>query len=117
VRFRSAFLLFWVALTPLIFNSNAFSWDQVSISSTSLHNAQNCQHNVIGAKVAVLFYQYLLRNFICYFRLQLFHRAAYFRAILPFAVAMQGIKNYLRKSCTALLQKMLVKLTQGIGIE
>ncbi len=39
------------------------------------------------------------------------HRAAYFVTHLPSTVAIKSIKNYLRKSCSALVPKMFMKLS------
>jgi hypothetical protein len=42
-------------------------------------------------------------------------RAPYFSTILPNFVATKSIDNYLRKSCSALVAKMLVKLVPGVN--
>jgi hypothetical protein len=44
-----------------------------------------------------------------YFRLQLLRQAPSFSAFLPNAVTDKSIKNYLHKSCSDLMPKMLVK--------
>jgi hypothetical protein len=45
------------------------------------------------------------------FRLQLLCQAPYFGTFLPNGVVIKFIRNYLRKSCSALELKMLVRLT------
>ncbi len=72
---------------------------------------QSRQHKVNGPKDAVLFRQYFCQNFTAYIGLQLLYRAPDFGPFLPNGVAIKNIKNYLRKSCSALVPKMLVKLT------
>jgi hypothetical protein len=46
---------------------------------------------------------------------QLLIGAPYFGAILPNAVAMKSKEHYHRKNCSALVPKMLVKLTPAGG--
>jgi hypothetical protein len=70
-----------------------------------------CQHKVNGAKDALLFHQHFCYNFTAYFSLQHFCQASYFDTFLPYAIALEIIENYLRKSCSALVPNMLVKLT------
>jgi len=60
---------------------------------------------------ALLFHQHLWQNFTASFRQQHLHRVPYFGAMLPNAVAIKNVKNELRKSCSDLATKMLVKLT------
>jgi hypothetical protein len=50
-----------------------------------------------GAKVVILFHQYLRLNFIAYFWLQHLHQAPYFGTILPNVAATKKVKNYKRK--------------------
>jgi hypothetical protein len=71
---------------------------------------QSRQHKVNGPKDAVLFRQYFCQNFTAYLGLQLLQPAPDFGPFLPNAVAIKNIRNYLRKSCSALVPKMLVKL-------
>jgi hypothetical protein len=68
--------------------------------------------SVNGTNVVVLFHQHVCQKFAACVRLQLLHRALYFGAILPNAVATKIAKNYVRKSFSASAPKMLVKLTQ-----
>jgi hypothetical protein len=64
------------------------------------------QSKVNGAKDAVLFHQHLCQNLTLNFRLHLLHRAPYFGAVLPKAVAINSIKNYVRKCCCAFALKI-----------
>ncbi len=75
-----------------------------------MRNVQSCQHKVNGPKDAVLFHQYFCWNFTAYLGLQLLQPAPYFGPFLPNAVAIKNIKNYLRKNCSALVPKILLKL-------
>jgi hypothetical protein len=43
-------------------------------------------------------------------------QAPSFGTFLPNAIAFKSMKNYLRKSCSALALKMLVKLTQYLHV-
>ncbi len=84
---------------------------QESISSTNFINAQRhlCKVNVekimfCSTNICAKILQHILGfSFLC--------RAPYFGTILPNAVAVKSRKNCLRKSCSALAPKMLVKLT------
>ncbi len=78
------------------------------------NNAQRCQLKVNDTKDPVLFCQHFCQNLAAYFRLQLLCRAPYFAAFSPNAVGIKIIKNYLRKGCSALAMKMLMKLTHVI---
>ncbi len=57
-----------------------------------------------------MFCQHLRLNFTAYFMLQLLCSVPYFGTNLPNSVAAKIIKNYLRKICSALVPKRLVKL-------
>jgi hypothetical protein len=70
-----------------------------------------CQHNDKGARDALLFHQHFCLNFTAYFSLQHFCQASYFGTFLPYAVALEIIENYPHKSCSTLVQKLLVKST------
>jgi hypothetical protein len=76
-----------------------------------LRNAQRCQDNINGAKNAVLFHQHVCRDFTACFRLKPLCRASYFGSFLTNAVAIEIIKNNLRKNCSALVLKMVMQLT------
>ncbi len=80
-----------------------------SILPTNLCNVQRYQHKVNCTKDALLFQEYLWWKFAAYFRLQLLHWALYFVTFLPDAGAFKSIRNYLRKSYSALVLKMLMK--------
>jgi hypothetical protein len=81
---------------------------QESVSPTSLCNAQRCQHKVNGAKDALLFHQHFRRNFPSYFKL---HMSTTVWCILSNVVAIKSIKDFMRKSCSTVAPKILVKLT------
>jgi hypothetical protein len=83
----------------------------VGISPSNWCNAQWHKCKVNGTKYAVLFDKNLHQNFTAYFRLQLLHQAPYFGAILPKAVDIKSILNYLHKSCAVLAAKILEKFT------
>ncbi len=80
---------------------------------TNFCNAQKHQQKVNGAKDFVLFHQHFCWNLSAYFMIQLLCWVPCFGALLPNAVAVKSIRNYMRKSWSALAPKMLVVLTQG----
>jgi hypothetical protein len=55
-------------------------------------------------------------NNSAYFMLQTLQRVSYFGVILTNAVVINSVKNYRRKSFSALVPKMLVKLTPGTNV-
>ncbi len=57
-----------------------------------------------GNKVASSFHQHSCWNFTECFRLQFLYRATYSGTFLPNAAPIKSIKNYMRKSCSALAQ-------------
>jgi hypothetical protein len=86
---------------------------QEAIAPTNLCNAQRRQHNVNGAKMLFFFHQHFSKNITAYFKQQFWHQMPYFGAFWQNAVAIKSIEKYLRKSCSALAPKILVKLTPG----
>jgi hypothetical protein len=78
------------------------------MSPTNLHNAHRHQHEVNGAKDAVLFHQHFCQNFTAYFWLQPLHRAPYFGTLVPNALAIKRIQNYL-------LQKLICFVAKYFG--
>jgi hypothetical protein len=78
-----------------------------------LHNAQRLWQKVNSAKDVFMLHKYFCKNFNACFRVQLGCRAPYFGAFLPIAVAIIRIKIHLRKICSALAPKMLLKFTPG----
>jgi hypothetical protein len=76
-------------------------------------NAEICHHKFNDAKDVDMVRQYFCQNFSPFCRLQPWHFAPYFGTFLPNVAATDNIKDYLHKGCSALHQKMLVKLTIG----
>jgi hypothetical protein len=82
-----------------------------SISPNNLCNALRCHDKVNGAKYAILFQHCFFKNLIACLRLPLLLSLQYFGTFLQKGLTIKRIKNYLRKSCSSLALKMLMKWT------
>jgi hypothetical protein len=80
------------------------------MSPTNLRNAHRHQHEVNGAKDAVLFHQHFCQNFNAYFWLQPLHRAPYFGTLVLNALAIKRIQNYLPQKLLCLGNKNVCEI-------